>query len=193
VQPEPPFTHPTLIHALSSEERALAEFFGSLSPDEFVHRVGTAWTPGEHLQHLNIAVSAVARGLSMSPWLLRLRFGRAREPSRSFVRVRDDYRARLAAGAGASGRFVPPREELAPDQRSGRQAESLARWRRVNARLVAALQHWSELNLDRVRLPHPILGKLTAREMVLFTIYHGQHHVAAAKSRLPRFRSPRTV
>ena len=187
VQIEPPFAGATLLQALSSEERDVAEFFGSLSPDELALRVGGAWTPAEHLQHLNIAVSAVARGLSISPWLLRLRFGRARRPSRSFVELRDDYRARLASGGRAGGRFVPPREDLTPERTTSRQTELLARWKRVNARLVESLQRWNERNLDRLQLPHPILGKITAREMVFFTIYHGHHHIAAAKNRLPRF------
>jgi hypothetical protein len=176
-----------LFELLSSEERDVAAFFQSLTPDEFVLRVGDAWTPAEHLQHLNIAVSAVARGLSISPWILRLRFGRARQPSRSLVEVRDDYRERLARGGRARGGFVPPREELSPEQITSRRADLLARWQRVNSRLTASLERWSDRNLDRIRLPHPILGKITAREMVFFTIYHGHHHIAAAKSRLPRF------
>ena len=177
----------TLLESLSSEERDVAEFFRSLSPDEFVLRVGDAWTPAEHLQHLNIAVSAVARGLSISPWLLRIRFGRARRPSRSFVELRDDYRDRLARGGRASGPFVPPQEDSSPGQITSRQDQLLARWQRVNSRLRASLERWSDRNLDRIRLPHPILGKITAREMVFFTIYHGHHHIAAAKRRLPRF------
>lgn len=189
---EPPLTRATLLESLASEERDVAAFFRSLSPDEFVLRVGDAWTPAEHLQHLGIAVSAVARGLSIPPWLLRLRFGRARQPSRSFIELRDAYRERLARGGRASGRFVPPREGLSPEQATGRQAQLLARWQRVNSRLVSSLDHWSDGNLDRIRLPHPILGKITAREMVFFIIYHGHHHIAAAKSRLPRFSQPGT-
>lgn len=176
-----------LLELVSSEERDVAEFFRSLSPEEFVLRVGDAWTPAEHLQHLNIAVSAVARGLSISPWLLRLRFGRARRPSRSLAEVRDDYRDRLARGGRARGGFVPPREELSPEQSASRQAQLLARWQRVNSRLTTSLERWSDRNLDRLQLPHPILGKITALEMVFFTIYHGHHHIAAAKGRLPRF------
>ena len=177
----------SLHDSLKSEEREVAEFFRLLSPEEFVLRVGDAWTPAEHLQHLSTAVSAVARGLSISPWILRLRFGRADRPSRSFVEVRDDYRERLARGGRASGRFVPPREDLSPDEITSRQAQLLARWQRVSSRLTASLDRWSDDNLDRIRLPHPILGKITAREMVYFVIYHGHHHIAAAKSRLPRF------
>jgi hypothetical protein len=182
-----PVTRASLLESISSEERDVAEFFRALTPDEFVLRVGDAWTPAEHLQHLNTAASAVARGLSISPWILRLRFGRARRPSRSFVELRDDYRDRLARGGRASGRFVPPREDLSPEQTIGRQTQLLARWQRVNSRLTAAVERWSDKNLDRIRLPHPILGKITAREMVFFIIYHGHHHIAAAKRRLPRF------
>jgi len=186
-QIESPVTRVPLLESLSSQERDVADFFRDLTPDEFVLRVGDAWTPGEHLQHLNTAVSAVARGLSISPWILCLRFGRARRPSRSFVELRDDYRDRLARGGRASGRFVPPRENLSPEEIAGRQAQLLGRWQRVNSRLRASLERWSDRSLDRIRLPHPILGKITAREMVFFVIYHGHHHIAAARSRLPRF------
>jgi hypothetical protein len=182
-----PFTRAELLEALASEERDVAAFFGSLSPDELVLRVGDAWTPAEHLHHLNTAASAVARGLSIAPWLLRLRFGRSPRASRSFVALRDDYRARLARGGRASGRFVPPREQHTATEITARRAELLARWQRVNARLVSALEYWSDGNLDRIQLPHPILGKITTREMVYFTIYHGHHHIAAAKARLPRY------
>jgi hypothetical protein len=183
----PPFTRGELLESLSLEEREVAAFFGSLSADELVLRVADAWTPAEHLQHLNIAASAVARGLSIAPWILRLRFGRSRRASRSFVELREDYRARLARGGRAGGRFVPPREQLMGADITTRLAELLARWQRVNARLVGALERWSERHLDRVQLPHPILGKIPTREMVFFIIYHGHHHIAAAKTRLPRF------
>jgi hypothetical protein len=79
------------------------------------------------------------------------------------------------------------RQELSAEQQALRSAELLARWQRVNQRLRAAVQTWPERDLDRIQLPHPILGNLTAREMLFFTIYHGHHHIAATQSRLPRF------
>jgi hypothetical protein len=101
--------------------------------------------------------------------------------------LRADYLSRLAQGAGASGAFVPEREEVTAAQRSARQRALLMRWQRGNAQLRAAVEAWSEADLDRLLLPHPILGKITAREMLFFAIYHGHHHIAAAKRRLPRF------
>ncbi|HRH60621.1 MAG TPA: DinB family protein, partial [Chitinophagaceae bacterium] len=34
-----------------------------------------------------------------------------------------------------------------------------------------------EDELDVYILPHPLLGKLTLREMLYFTIYHAEHHL----------------
>jgi hypothetical protein len=169
--------------ALATSESDVAAFFGSLSLEEFDQRVGTAWSPAQHLDHLNIAVSATARGFSAPTLLLRVRFGRARRPSRTFEQLRADYLALLGTGAGATDRFVP----AADDSSAHRRDALLARWHRVNDRLRSALASWPERDLDRLQLPHPLLGRITARELVFFTIYHGPHHIAAARRRLNRF------
>jgi len=190
VQPQSPYTRAEILTALPQVEQEVASFFSSLSEEEFVLRLAEVWTPAEQLKHLNTAVSAVARGFAFSPWVLRLRFGRAGSSSRSYEQVRETYRSLLAQGAGATGEYVPPRENPFTGEVAEYRIEILGRWGRVNARLRNALERWSEADLDRVRLPHPILGKLTAREMLFFTLYHNEHHIGAAKRRLPRFSSP---
>ena len=176
--PTIPTTLPTIRLALLETEHEVAKYFESLSAEEFARPLDGTWSPAEHLSHLNTAVSAVARGFSVRPWQLRLRFGRARRPSRSYEQLREDYRAVLAAGGKATRAYVPAREE-APDREA-----LLARWARVNGRLREALAGWGEGEMDRVVMPHPLLGKLTARELALFTVYHGTHHVEAVKRRL---------
>lgn len=184
-----PPSRASLITELATVEAEVAAFFGAISADVFTARPGTAWSPAEHLDHLNIAVSATARGFAMSRLVLRFRFGRSSRPCRTFDELRADYLARLSAGAGATGRFVPrpqpPGESPAETQR-----RLLARWQRVNERLRNALATWSERDLDRVRFPHPILGRIPARELIFFTIHHGPHHIAAARRRLPPHASP---
>lgn len=179
-----PTTRGSLIEALRDTESAVAGYFGSREEAVFMRQLQGTWSPAEHLDHLNIAVSAVARGFGISPLLLRLRFGSAKRPSRTYEALRADYRARLAAGGRASGRFVPVRQTTDPAYAEMRKSDLLARWVRVNDRLRTALGGWSERNLDRIRFPHPLLGKITARELVFFTIYHGHHHVAAVQRRL---------
>ena len=176
---------PATLAALADAETAVAKFFGGLPDSEFILRVDEAWTPAEHLAHLNTSVSAAARGFGISRLLLRLRFGKARQPSRSYEELRDYYRARLAGGGRASGGFVPKRKELSGSAVPAHRTELLARWQRVNERLRDAVQPWSEKNLDTLQMPHPLLGKLTAREILFFTVYHNHHHIAGAQSRLP--------
>jgi hypothetical protein len=57
-------------------------------------------------------------------------------------------------------------------------------WQLTNAELLRRVRRWSETSLDAVLLPHPLLGKLTAREMLQFTVYHTAHHLNLVLSRL---------
>ena len=43
---------------------------------------------------------------------------------------------------------------------------------------------FSEDEIDTYILPHPLLGKLTIREMIYFTIYHVEHHQNNTKQNL---------
>jgi hypothetical protein len=182
-----PFAKAEIESSLRAVDRDIAAFFGSLAPEEFVLREGEAWTPAEHVLHLCKTTNAVARGFGMPRLVLRLRFGRAKSPSRSYAQVRDAYRTTLAAGGKAPAPFVPPPENPTGDDIEGRRTDILGKWARANDRLRGAVSGWNETSLDRIALPHPLLGKLTAREMLLFTLYHDRHHVDAAKRRLPRF------
>ena len=183
-------TRKDLVSALSASERNVADFFASLTPEEVVLRVESAWTAAEQLAHLNSAVSAVAKGFAVPRVILRIRYGRSRTSGRSYTALRDHYRARLAAGGRASGPFVPNRDDVSAAQSEARRHELLARWRKISGRLQKALESWDEKDLDTIRLPHPLLGKITAREMIYFTVYHSEHHVAATKKRLPRLAGP---
>ena len=48
--------------------------------------------------------------------------------------------------------------------------------------LTKKLNKWSEKDLDTYRLPHPLIGKITVRDMILFTIYHLNHHFASLQA-----------
>jgi hypothetical protein len=43
---------------------------------------------------------------------------------------------------------------------------------------------WKDDQLDHYIAPHPLLGKLTLRELCYFTIYHAGHHLNIIKARL---------
>jgi hypothetical protein len=152
---------------------ATAEFFHRPTPD--------VWSPADQVRHLTKAVRAVTKGFALPRIALRVLFGAARARSRSFAELPRDYRARLAGG-GRAGRFSPralEAHEVGEETRARLLAEHAAA---IDA-CCSALGEWPERALDRYRIPHPLLGKLTVREMGYFTLYHNVHHVHVAERR----------
>ena len=183
---EAPRTTEALAAALHKQHGEVAGYFASMDAKDFVTPQGEYWSPEDHLRHLVICVRPLARALAMPKLALLLRFGPrlgkgGSGPSRSFEEVRDVYRGALAAG-GQAGSFTPrPRsEELSPEE--ARQ-DVLKRWKKATGDLESAIVPWGEGSLDRLRLPHPLLGKLTVREMLLWNLYHTHHHLSRVQER----------
>lgn len=130
------------------------------------------WTPAQHLEHILRGVRPVALAVRLPRWLLRWWFGKPNRPPRDYDAIVARYTEKLAAGGRAFGVFVPP---AVPATKVERIAGSL---RKTVHSLTRCVDGWSEHDLDTVLLPHPLLGKLTVREMLYFTIYHVRHHQA---------------
>jgi hypothetical protein len=130
------------------------------------------WTTAQQIEHILRAVRPVALALLVPKWFLRWRFGKPNRPPRDFDGLVQRYKEKLAAGGRASGRFISP---MIPASDVERIAVSM---RSAVDDLSRRVMTWTEQDLDSVLLPHPLLGKLTVREMLFFTIYHAQHHHA---------------
>jgi len=156
-------------------------FLAALSPKVFVTPQGEKWSPADHVRHLAKSTFPLPRALGFPKVLIRLRFGGHRGASRSFVALREDYRGRLRAG-GTAGKFAPAPKPL-PDDPEAYRLRVLAAWRTAATSLHSEILRWPEPALDRYRLPHPLLGSLTVREMLFFTLYHNAHHLNLVASR----------
>lgn len=176
-----PRTGPDLHTALGTVLAQGTAYLATMPLDRFFAPQGSAWSPADHVRHLEAASSPLVLALRLPRWLLALRFGRSRGKSRPYAEMREVYLARLAAGAGA-GRFTP-RPEVMPADPGARRAEIINAWTRVTIELQHALSRWPEDALDRGLLPHPLLGRLTVREMLEFTLYHSAHHLRRVAER----------
>ena len=155
-----------------------AQVFRSLSEADYRHAPEGKWANGQHLDHILRSVGPVNMAYGLPPFLLRLLFGKANRPSRTYAGLVEKYQAKLAAGGRASGRFVPPPADWQ------RREKLLAALERQVQRLAEKTTHLTESQLDTLLLPHPLLGKLTLREMLYFTIYHAEHHRTAVERNL---------
>jgi DinB superfamily len=169
-----------IIEALEAEHERGVEYWSTFSTPEFFRAMGTHWSPSGHVRHLTRSMAPLLPALRLPKLGLRIAFGAPAGPSRSEAQISDAYGAALAAGAQA-GRFAPPPETHAQD--AARRDEIMDTHSETLRGLTQAVERWSEAHLDRYRMPHPVLGKLTIREMMLFTLIHNRHHVEVARRR----------
>jgi hypothetical protein len=171
-----PYSVSELQHSLKTVHRASMAFFNSISTETFFARFGDAWSPAENVRHLTKSVRPVAKALRIPRMALAVLFGVRVRRSMDYLGVRETYRRRLAAG-GKAGRFTPAPERVTRDPEA-RRATIMSDLDSAIASLTAAAEMWRERprTLDRLRLPHPLLGWLTIREMLMFTAYHNWHH-----------------
>jgi hypothetical protein len=161
--------------ALSAVYGEVAGFCGAISDATFLARPTGKWSVAENLEHLILSSKPVAKGLKL-PKLAFLAFGTAKEGSRSYEDLARTYQQILAQGGRATGAYVPDSIEKLPARE-----ELLAEWHRTGDFFQRNLDKWSEQDLDKYRMPHPLLGKLTVREMLFFTIHHTLHHLKACQ------------
>ncbi len=166
-------TRDEIVRDLDRVHRDGTAYWNAIPTATFFAPFGEAWSPAENVRHLIKSQRPVAKALSAPRLLLMLRFGRAKRPSMSYDELTATYDARLEQGANA-GRFSPERRDEA-DHDSWR-VRIMSERDRVHHALVAAIAKWPEASLDRYQLPHPLLGNLTMREMLFFTLHHEQHH-----------------
>lgn len=139
----------------------------------FLAKSAGKWSVAENLQHLILSGKPVARGLKL-PKLVFMAFGTEDGGSRSYEQLVQAYQALLEQGARATGSFIPDPIDKLPSRE-----QQLLEWRRTGDSFQQNLEKWSEEDLDKYRMPHPLLGKLTVREMLFFTIHHTLHHLKA--------------
>jgi hypothetical protein len=178
-----PHSGPDLVAALHRLDGAGESYLRSMPGEEFFAPQGAAWSPAEHVRHLAKSARPVARALAAPRIILAFRFGLHRGSSPSFAGLRERYLAALAAGAQA-GRFAPSAKAAPADPEAGR-SEIIAEWHAATGALGREVGRWSERSLDRYQLPHPVLGLLTVREMLAFTVYHTAHHLRRIAERRP--------
>ncbi len=177
-----PETRSQIVAALESVNAQSTALWESFSDAAFFAAPDDGgWSPAQNVEHLIKSTAPVTRALGMPRLLLRLLFGVAHVPSRSFTEVRAAYRKTLDEG-GQAGRFGP-RGDATADTDAPARRKLLDTWRALIPRLIEAVRGWDEDALDRFRLPHPLLGKLTLREMLYFTLFHLGYHAEKVAAR----------
>ena len=186
---QPPSSREEIVAEIARLAGVVERIAGALDTATFFapqQEDGTArWSPAEQVRHLTRSTSPLTRAFLLPRVVLLLRFGITLRASQSYAQLVRRYEHLLESKPQA-GRFAPSRDDAHDD---ARRAEIMARFRDAISRLCAGVETWPEGALDRYRLPHPLLGKLSAREMLWFTVFHTAHHGGQIARRSARLQS----
>lgn len=177
-----PSSKEQIVEALARLGDEGMRFWSDFQPGQFVAAVGSGWSPAENVLHLIKATKPVTLALRLPRFVPRLLFGVADAPSAPYAEVRNRYKAVLRNG-GQAGRFSPAKVPASQTPEHV-QATLMRQIRKEIAALGSAVERWGDADLDRYRLPHPLLGKLAVREMLLFTLIHYEHHRQSVATRM---------
>ncbi|MBV6450219.1 MAG: hypothetical protein MHPDNHAH_00940 [Anaerolineales bacterium] len=165
-----------LLSNLKDSNQRVLKWFTEIPAKDFFRRDGEVWSASDNVDHLIKSHKPIAMAMRLPKLSLRGMFGWASQPSRSYEAVCRVYREALAQGGVASGRYLP--EQRSPENPEAAKADLLNQFSKASGDLVSVAEKWDEADLDGYLLPHPLIGKLTVREMLYFTIYHNLRHAS---------------
>lgn len=160
----------TIKQQLTERHQVFVDFIFTLSETDFLYAPPGKWNAGQQLEHIYKSVRPVKLAFLLPRFLLSLLFGKTNRPSKNYNDLVNKYKEKLAKGGKAPAPFIPSPVLFI-------QRETLNnKLTQVIHSLNYHLNKYSEAELDLYILPHPLLGKLTLREMLYFTMYHVEHH-----------------
>jgi DinB superfamily len=167
-----------IINQLKENHNIFLKYLNGLNTKEYNFKINQKWNAEQHLGHIILSVKAINRVFLMEKTAIENTFGTAEISSRTYEVITAIYKEKTGLGALSPEQFIPKSENRV----SRAEAETAL----VNSveNLGKNILNFTETELDKLCIPHPLLGKITLREMLYNAIYHVQHHEELIKKQL---------
>ena len=136
------------------------------------------WTTSQHILHLVNSLQLLNNALSYPRFFLKYKFGLSNRPSRSYEEVVKKYQDKLVENLDKSIEFNKDlKSPLLKDK-----PRLMTRLQIQHKKLQYKTRKISDVNLDTLVIPHPLMGKMTVRELIIWAAYHTEHHTTILKN-----------
>jgi hypothetical protein len=136
------------------------------------------WTTSQHILHLVNSLQLLNNALSYPRFFLKYKFGLSNRPSRSYEEVVEKYQEKLEENKDKTIVF---NENLKSPLLKDR-PRLLTILQIQHKKLQYKTRKISDVNLDTLVIPHPLMGKMTVRELIMWAAYHTEHHTKILKN-----------
>ena len=130
------------------------------------------WTTGQHIIHLTQSAKPLNRALRLPFFILWYKFGKANRPPRMYEQIIEKYQNKLKE----VGKVVSPFSKNMPETPPSSKKKIIDELRKQKEILIKAINGISEKKLDTYLIPHPLMGRMLIREILMWNAYHVEHH-----------------
>lgn len=130
------------------------------------------WTTGQQVLHLVQSLQPLNKALRVPKFILKFKFEKANRAVRDFDTVMQRYQDRLRENQGAATQFNQKLKTPSIQERK----QLIATLTREYTKLQKHTKKWKDRHLDTCILPHPLMGKMPIRELIMWSAYHANHH-----------------
>lgn len=135
------------------------------------------WTTGQHIQHLVNSLQLLNNALSYPRFLLKYKFGTCNRQPRDYNTIVKKYQSKLSENKERAKTFNQNLKKPTLLERE----RLLTKYQIQQKKLQFKTKKISDKNLDLLVIPHPLMGKMTLREIIMWTAYHTEHHTETLK------------
>ena len=130
------------------------------------------WSTGQHIQHLTDSLQLLNNALSYPRFFLKYKFGTCNRAPRDYNTVVKKYQQKLLEHQERATAFNKKLKKPTLKER----AHLLTKLQIQQKKLQYKTNRTSETNLDNLVIPHPLMGKMTLREIIMWSAYHTEHN-----------------
>jgi hypothetical protein len=149
-----------LIEQFTKNHQKFKEYVLDLSDEKLMFSPSEKWNAGQQLNHIYLCLIPIEQALASKEYILN-KFGLSDHSSQPYQEIVKQYMHALNHGGKAPDRFVPEKFDLLNKPLLTNKLNDLL------IRIGQQLEMYTEKELDSMVLPHPLLGRLTIRELFL--------------------------
>jgi hypothetical protein len=167
----------TIINTLEEKHQELFDWLNATNDNLWMKGPENRWTSGQHILHLVQSCELLNKALRYPKFLIRYKFGTSNRPSRSYEEVAKRYEERLSENQERAKNFNKDLRIPSPKEKH----ELMDDLQILNKKLQYKTRKFKDKHLDTLLLPHPLMGKMTLREIIMWTAHHTDHHLNILK------------
>lgn len=157
-----------LLKAFKDNHQKFTQYVAHLDPEKFAYTYQNKWSAGQQLMHVLLTLTPFPKILPSKSYIAE-KFGTIGRTTWDYETVLNNY---LKTERKAPEQFLPE-VVISSDQKE----EIVSDIQHHIETITSLLSDYSEAALDTLCIPHPLLGKLTVREMFYLMSYHPLHHL----------------